>query len=228
MSRLTAQNRTRAAFSWSLVLAAAVVFWAWGCPAEGRTILLNAGDCDRAAGIAESAPRLSWALRRSHGVVHTAGVSLSEGRALLLRFDLDRIPVGQRIVHAELIVPVAGTSGTEPRFYLWRVLADWGAGVCYRYRFAREEQVPWTRPGARGISSDRAIRPTDVIRLPQPAEAVINVTEDVELWHSGRSQNFGWLFTVEDPGVQVDLQSPLWDDPAAWTLRITYEPELQQ
>jgi hypothetical protein len=198
---------------------------AWHSPTSARTILLNAGDCDRAAGISEAAPRLSWALRRDHGVINTGGVLLQPGDGLLLSFALEKIPEGQRIVHAELIVPVTRTAGPEPRFYLWRILHDWGAGVCYRYRFAGQERVPWTRPGARGISSDRATRPTDVVRVEQPGETAINVTEDVELWHSGSSPNYGWLLTVEDPEVRVDMHSPIWDNPAAWTLRITYEPE---
>jgi len=214
------------------VRAAATVLCAltvWCLPAAARTILLNAEDCDRMAGIAESAPRLSWAMARyGDGVFHNSQVSLSQESALLLRFSLDKVPAGQRIVHAELIVPVSAWGGNEPRFYLWRLLADWGPGVCYLYRSTRPEYTEWTKPGARGISSDRATRPTDIVRGADPGDVVINVTEDVGLWYGGGAPNHGWLFTVEDPGVAVTLASPAWAAPETWTLRITYEPEAEQ
>ena len=200
-------------------------------PAMARTVLLDVEHCDRIAAIDAAAPRLSWAMARDrHDTYHTAVASLTQDRSLLMRFSLDAIPPDQRIVHAELVVPVADQSGNEPRFYLWRLLAGWGPGVCHRYRYThegdREEKVEWTEPGARGISSDRATTPTDVVRVieGEANEKVINVTEDVELWYEGRATNHGWLFSVEEPQVVVDLASPLWTTSQGWTLRITYEP----
>lgn len=214
-------------------------------PVAARTVLLTIDDCDRAAAIHAEAPRLSWAARRhgsysspapEHDPFLTDTVRLTEASAMLMRFDLEAIPPGQRIVHAELVVPVAGVGGNEPRFYLWRLLADWGAGVSHAYRRVEPGEdgelvkQPWQRPGARGISSDRATRPTDIVRVTEDerAEKVINVTEDVELWYDQRAANHGWLFSVEDPEVSVDLDSPVYHEAERWTLRITYEPHQQQ
>lgn len=197
-------------------------------PAHARTVLLDIEHADRIAAIDADAPRLSWAMARDrHGNPYTTHVSLSEARSLLLRYSLEVIPSGQRIVHAELVVPVRSKGGSEPRFYLWRVLAHWGPGVCHDYRYIDDqEKLEWTRPGAAGIASDRATRPTDIVRVLEdgPAEMVINVTEDVELWYDERAPNHGWLFSVEDVGAVVHLESPLWETPEGWTLRITYEP----
>lgn len=203
-----------------------IVALAFCMPAQGKTILIDATDSDRMAGIAKSAPLQSWAMREPHaGKFDNARVSLASGRSFLIQFSLGRIPKGHRIVHAELLVPVIYSWGNEPRFYLWRMLADWGAGVSYRYRKAVGGKIEWTRPGASGNSSDRATRPTDIVRLTRQGEIAINVTEDVELWYTGAVPNNGWLFSVEDPGIQVDLHSPVWGHQKAWKIRVTCEPE---
>ena len=207
----------------SLLVALALALCA---PLLGRTIVVDSLVCDRMAAIADVAPRQSWAMHEVHaGVFTTTSITLTQGRSFLMRFALGNIPPGQRIAHAELIVPVTGYAGNEPRFYLWRVLADWGPGVCHLYRTARPDKVTWTKPGARGPSSDRATRPTDIVRLTASGEIVINVAEDVALWYSGAAANHGWLFSVEDPGTSVLLQSPVWDGQATWRLRLTYEPQ---
>lgn len=232
------------------LLAAALIA---ALPADARTIVIDGTKSDRMAGIAEPAPRQSWAMNEpSIGVFSVNAVLLARDRSFLIRFPLDSIPAGARIAHAELILPVTQCSGSEPRFYLWRILADWGPGVSYVYRKAesaldsaqasrnqgakggdnransptnRIGKIEWTRPGARGDSSDRATRPTDIARLTEPGDVTINVTEDVELWHTGMAANQGWMLTVEDPGTTVLLKSPVWEDgAAAWRLRITYEP----
>ena len=208
-----------------------------------RTVLLDIEQCDQAAAIHAEAPRLSWAGDRHtrhndegqprHNSFVTTRIALMQQSALLVRFDLNQLPDGHRIVHAELVVPVRGVQGNQPRFYLWRVLADWGPGVNHLYRritFDRDsqtyEKIPWTRSGARGISSDRATRPTDIIRLneDEATQKVVNVTEDVALWYDQHAPNHGWLFTVEDPGTEVRLRSPIYQNADLWTLRITYEP----
>lgn len=226
---------------WLAPLAAAVLLLPAG-PAAARTILLEIEDLDQAAAIHAEAPRLSWAARRhtphlspapAYDSFITARVDLTDQSALLMRFDLERIPADQRIVHAELVVPVTGMAGNDPRFYLWRTLAGWGAGVSHRHRRVRfddegkRQTEQWTKPGARAIGSDRAPRPTDVVRVTEDAasEAVINVTEDVELWYDGRAANHGWLFTVEEPETRVGLASPLYEHRERWTLRVTYEPQ---
>ncbi|MFW6059353.1 MAG: hypothetical protein ACODAQ_04185 [Phycisphaeraceae bacterium] len=221
-------DRSRRAAAWCLVV---VVCLASAAPLSARTILLGVEDCDGIAAIDAAAPRLSWAMARSgRQTYHTGHMALTEQRSLLMRFDLGRIPPDQRIVHAELVVPVRERLGSDPRFYAWRLLTDWGAGVCHLYRFTRrgesDERIPWTEDGARGIGSDRAAAPTDAVRVTssEASKYVINVTEDVELWYEDRAENHGWLFSVEDPEVEVRLASPLWHYRDDWTLRITYEP----
>jgi len=194
---------------------------------SAKTFVLTAQSSDRIAAIAEPAPRHSLAMNeRASGVFDTSRVHLAHDRSFLIRFSLERIPPAQRIAHAELMMPVAEVVGSEPRFYLWRLNARWGAGACYDYRTTVPKLTAWTRPGARGLSSDRATRPTDIVRLTGPGEVTVNVTEDVALWYTGSASNEGWIVTVEDPELAVYLASPLASTEArsAWKLRITYEP----
>lgn len=195
--------------------------------AWARTIIVTAAVCDRMAGISDIAPRQSWALSQPWpGIFSNSTLTLQPQQSFLFRFNLGQIPEGQRIAHAELTLPVNTWSGVEPRFYLWRVLPDWGRGVCHLYRKVEQDQkIEWSKPGAAGISSDRASRPTDIVRLTEVGDVVINVTEDVDLWHTGAAPNHGWMLTVEDPGTVVHLLSPAYSAAARWTLRVTYEPE---
>jgi hypothetical protein len=209
----------------SAARAFSVVMLLWASSAQGRTIVLNATDSDRMAGIAESAPRQSWAMYEyRQGYFITTALSVAPNHSFLFRLALDKIPPGHRIAHAELILPVVNFRGSDPRFYLWRILPDWGPGVNWIHRTGRPEKIEWTKAGGRGISSDRATRPTDVVRLTAIGEVAINVTEDVELWYSGAATNNGWMITVEDPDGFVQIGSPVWDQAAAWKLRVTYEP----
>ena len=208
-------------------LAAFLIMWlAAAHGVEARTVILDASNCDRVAGIAQAAPRHSWAMyERWPGIYTTDKVVIGPRQRFLFRFSLDKIPPGQRISHAELTLPVTERYGPEPRFYLWRITADWGPGVCYQYRLVGPKPVKWTKPGAAGLSADRATRPTDILRLYQNGDVTINVTEDVEAWYGGAAKNNGWLLSIEDPGIHVDLRSPLTGRDAGWKLRITYEPE---
>ena len=192
-----------------------------------RTEVFDASIVDRIAGIAEDAPRQGLALQPWGASFYSVGqVLLTQDRSMMLRFALDKIPADHRIAHAELVVPVRAVSGNEPRFYLWRTVANWGPGVCWKYqRVVKDTPVPWAREGARGIGMDRAAQPTDVLRLTNPQDIVVNVTEDIDLWHSGAAPNRGWMFTVEDPDVVVNLWSPIWDGVDRWKLRVTYEPK---
>lgn len=193
---------------------------------HAKTVVLTAESCDRMAAISEAAPRQSWAMNeRVSGEFDTSRVQLAEGHSFLVRFSLAAIPPGQRIAHGELTLPVADFAGNEPRFYVWRLLAAWDAGVCHQYRSARPKLLAWTKPGARGLSSDRATRPTDIVRVAK-SPVTVNVTEDVLLWYTGGAQNNGWMLTVEDPALAVYLTSPVasMDGRRAWKLRITYEP----
>lgn len=206
-------------------LCAVVVFIATtALPAQARTIVITDAVCDRMAMIAAVAPRMSWAYAPIHALGFTSeGILLRPEAALLIRFPLDGIPKGQRIVKAELLVPLGQFHKPGPRIHLHRVLADWGPGCCWLYRTTKPEKVPWAVVGCAGGSTDRAPRPTATLRPEKPGEIAVNVTEDIERWNSGGTPNNGWVFTCEDDTL-VTLSSPIWQSPNSWKLRITYEP----
>jgi len=192
-----------------------------------RTIEMEASAiADRMAMIAEDAPLMSWAAYMPWTGVYYANVmEIQQGRAFLIRFPMGDIPKKQRITNAELILTVQLTTGPDPRIYVWRILSDWGVGVCHQYRMIRPKPLEWAVPGGRGTSQDRAVRPTAVARIIEPGELVVNVTEDVEIWNAAAAQNHGWMLTVEDPGVIVRAACPLSDYSSQWKLRVTFEPE---
>ena len=196
--------------------------------AAARTVVIDAAEIDRAGAIADDAPRMSWAGYQpwTATIYHSNAVDLMPGHSMLVRFPITKIPAGQKITSAELIVPVEGIGGNDVRFYLWRLLPEWGHGVCHLYRSTRPAKSPWTVSGVRGVATDRAVQPTAIVRLTAVGEQAINVTEDVELWYTGAVPNNGWMFTVEDSGTFVRIPSPTLADRAqTWRLRITYEPE---
>lgn len=194
---------------------------------SARTIELTDFDCDRIAVISPQMPLSGWAASEvAAGQFSSSLLDLQGDRVFLIRFPLDRIPAGQRIVRAEWIVPIdliAGAATTK--LHVRRVLGPWGVGACYDYRMRRPKPVPWKQPGAKGIAADRAAQPTAVVNVVDPGEYTINVTEDVELWNTGAAENQGWLVTCEDPAGLVRLASPLWTGQGRYKLRVTYEPE---
>jgi len=195
--------------------------------AAARTIILDGEKIDAAASLDSQAPRQSMSFSQAWGQVRiNSQIHILQSRAMLVRYSLAEIPENHRIAYAELVLNVTSRAGTEPRFYLWRMVADWGVGACYDYsKVEGDKMTEWARKGAGNIGVDRAARPSDVIRLTENGEVIINVTGDVELWHKGAAPNNGWLISVEDPGVGVTFRSPLWDGMADWRLRVTYEPE---
>jgi hypothetical protein len=111
----------------SLILYGLVVL-----PAGAHTIIFDANEADRMAAISDVAPRMSWAAYEAWTAIYTTSyVDIAPSRSFLIRFALNKIPPGQRITYAELILPVSYFAGTDPRFYLWRVLAEWGPGVSH-------------------------------------------------------------------------------------------------
>jgi hypothetical protein len=197
-------------------------------PLWARTVILTDADCERMAMIAADFPRLSWATREiSPGVLTTHyDLTLGRGKAFLICYPVDQIPKGQRIVRAELTVPLYPNQG-EMRLQLRRVVGDWGAGVCHEYRMVRPKKTAWSKPGARDPGSDA--RPSVTARIPAgTTEQVLNVTEDVELWYTGAASNHGWLILPEFDDREIGCLSPLSDYPPGrgrWKLSITYEPE---
>jgi hypothetical protein len=194
--------------------------------AAGRTIILTDVDCERMAFIQAAAPRWGWGGYDIAGGVHSTGqFYMYADRAFLICFPLERIPRGQRILKAELsFTSVLQTPG-EQKLHLRRILAPWGAGVCWQYRSVRPKKEEWAQPGARGAGTDRAVKTSAVARTTEAGEKTVNVTEDVELWYTGAAANHGWMLTVEDPDVYVLLTSPVWTGRGNWKLRVTYEPE---
>jgi len=193
---------------------------------SARTVVLEGTEMDRVAGIAADAPRMGWAMSWLRpGIYTTAALDLVPGRSFLFRFPIEQVPAGHRITQAELILPVEEVEGTDPRLYVWRMATAWGVGACYTYRMTIPQKIEWTRPGAGGRFADRAGRATVVARLVSSGQKVLNVTEDVELWQAGVATNWGWLLTVEDPGVRIRLASPQGNGERQWKLRITHEPE---
>ena len=55
----------------------------------------------------------------------------------------------------------------------------------------------------------------------ETGEVSLNVTSDIDLWHSGTVKNYGWMICTEALNSVVRVGYPL--DPKAWKLRITYE-----
>lgn len=195
-------------------------------PAWSRTVILDGAAIDRAAVIQEDAPLQGWAGQSlSPGVFDSGNVVVNAKSALLLRFDLSSIPKGQRIAHAELTAPVSWGAGADLRFFLWRLTAEWGPGVCWKYRAVGPAKLEWAKAGARGAGTDRSVRPSAIVPVPKPADCRINVTEDVDLWYTGGAPACGWLFTMEEPEAAVMTGSPLWAGLPQWKLKITYEPE---
>ncbi|HUU70787.1 MAG TPA: hypothetical protein VM186_14760 [Planctomycetota bacterium] len=188
--------------------------------AAGRTIVLDASDWDQAAFIMENEPLSSWgSINHFH---------MTPRQALLVRYSLDQIPPGMHITNAEWIVPIY--DGIDVRFYIWRILQDWGPGVCWQYRAMLPEKAAWAEPGARALGTDRFVSPTASCRAQgtdrsnygSDAGLVVNVTKDVALWYTGAAGNYGWIITAED---HISLHSPFGRGTNMWKLRITFEPE---
>ena len=126
---------------------------------QARTITLKPEAVDAFAALSESHPRSGWAAQQidptlfvSHPPIGGASTSY------LVRYSFDQIPKGNRITHAEWVIP-AGPP-TTCTVTVWRVLAEWGIGVCHQFRRVHPQRQEWSVPGARGRSVDRATKPT--------------------------------------------------------------------
>lgn len=195
-------------------------------PASARTIVLTDVDCERMAFIQAGTPLWSWGgYDIATGVQSTGLFYMYADRAFLICFPLEQIPKGQRIVRAELMFTSVLQSGGEQKLFLRRIIAPWGAGVCWKYRSVQPDKVAWVQPGGRGAATDRAAKASVVIRTNQAGEKVANVTSDVELWYNGAAENHGWMLALEDHDVYIVLQSPVWTGRGNWKLHVTYEPE---
>jgi len=184
---------------------------------------------DRFACLIEEAPLASHVTHESGantGVFGSSVVVLNSSRSVMVRYDISAIPRGMRITNAELEIPVTYFTPADARFFVYRVLQDWGQGTSYKYRLRTPEQkIEWASPGARGGSSDRATGATASYRVKKAGKIILNVTSDVEMWYTKTAQNFGWLFAIEELGSTVMFTSPTYHGSEPWRLRVTYEPE---
>lgn len=212
---------------WLRILAAVSFALIFANTATAKTIILTDIDCERMAFIQAQAPLWSWGGYEANiGVQSTSQFYMTNTRAFLICFPLERIPKGQRILNAELTFVSGIQSAGDQKLHLRRILADWGAGVCWKYRTTQPNKTEWAQQGGRGPGRDRAAKATVVIRSAMPGIKVANVTNDVELWYSGVAPNHGWMLAMEDPEVIVVLQSPVWEPGRGkWQLKVTYEPE---
>jgi hypothetical protein len=190
---------------------------------SARTITLTADDCDMMAVISEAHARLSWVpIMMGPGVCDThTQMQLYPNMAAILRFPLDKIPKGQRITKAEFSVPVEYIGGTK-EFHVRRMLAEWGTGVCHSYRMTFPKKLEWSKPGAKGITSDRANKVSAVFKLEKPGVHTADVTEDIELWYTGAVPNRGFVISLDDGVVYM---TSFYPNGTNWKLQITYEPQ---
>lgn len=207
-----------------LTLALVILALPW--PLAARTIALKPEDVDLVAAITQQAPRFSWGAYESPvSIFRNAPFIGTTDNSFFIRYPLDKIPKGQRISLAELSVPVNGVHPLPTRLYFWRVLVEWGVGVCHQFRMMRPKKEAWTVPGARGNSTDRATKPTTVLGVTEIGEKSVNLTKDVEMWYTGATPNYGWMICVEDREAYVQFQSPIHAETGNWELRVTYEPQ---
>ena len=190
--------------------------------ASARTITLKPDALDTFAVLAENHPRNGWAAQPIDASLYLSNPPLTApNTSFILRYSFAQLPPGQRITHAEWIIP--GGAAATGTVTVWRVIADWGIGVCHQFRMVYPKPLPWSVPGARGKSIDRATKPTGSGKFSAASpQATVNVTQDVELWHTGAAPNRGWLLTFDSASLLV---SPTHAGRGQWQLRITYEPE---
>ena len=213
----------------SCMLALAVIFAA-AIPVDAKTLVITLDESDQIACISAKAPRMSWATWDfGKGVFDSAHqVQFRGGIGVIIRFPLESIPKGQRILKAELTTSALYVEGASTRIQVRRMLADWGAGVCHSFRRTYPEKQEWAQPGGRGAGVDRAAKDSAVLEFKAVGESTVDITEDVELWYTGGAANRGWMLPLENEQQNIYLASPYGpnqDSGKKWKLQITYEPE---
>jgi hypothetical protein len=197
-----------------------------------RTIEMNCSDMTGFAIISAEAPLEGWVstgtapTATNFGAYYASTIDVTQQRTMLMRFDLSQVPKDVQITRAELIIPIAYQPGTNLRFAVYRIVNEWGAGVCEKFRTRRPQEQPWAEPGAKGIGTDRAQTATQYVELTKTETDIrVNVTADLELWQSGAATNQGWLLCAEDQYNWIRIASPVYSQRAQWRLRVTYEPK---
>jgi hypothetical protein len=199
--------------------------------ASARTLSFTAEDCDQMAVLSAKHPKMSWAATLAAGqVLNTENqLQLYPYMTLLMRFDLTKIPKDVRITKAELTMPISYLAGGKSECSCRRILAEWGTGVCHTHRMRYPKEVPWAQPGCRGGGTDRAAKDSGVFRWEKIGDSTIDVTEDIELWHTGAAANRGWVFALDTPHPNIiyapSPYAPHVGGAKQWKLQITFEPQ---
>lgn len=194
--------------------------------AQGRTITIEDTDTTMMAFINPRVPLASWAGREVWtGIFLQDYLDLASGRRFLIRYPLDQIPPGQRIVSAKWFIPLNSYPSPAPRLFVWRILSPWGLGVSYQNRTTYPKPTPWAAPGMGAPGIDRSLEPSNIVQLDTGNELMIDVTQDVELWYTGFAANHGWALSIDEGNQYLRLDSPLNGGARRYRLRITYEPE---
>lgn len=193
---------------------------------HARTITLDDSQVMQMAHIGPEIPEACWlGAHLVPGMYYSVYIEMTPGRRLLIRYPLEQIPKGQRIVSAQWIFPITYAPYPSQRLFIWRVLQPWGLGVNYTMRTQFPKPLPWSSPGADAPGVDRAITPTAAIRIQSAEEQIIDVTQDVQLWYSGVAPNNGWVMALDEGNQYLRLGNPMYDAKGVYKLRITYEPE---
>jgi len=155
------------------------------------------------------------------------------GSVFLIKFDLSSIPAGARILAAQLGIYVedrnhhVNTQHLDTKVGVWRMLVEWGPGVCWENRGGKDEKA-WGQPGGKQAGQDRAQQPTDTPLLKSTRSWLkFNVRADVEAILGGEP-NYGWAIENMDVtnGEGFELITPISGDPKFRpTLTITYQPK---
>jgi hypothetical protein len=177
-------------------------------------------------------PRESWVPNEVHQWYLPYRLR-DQGSVFLIKFDLSSIPAGSRILAAQLGIYVedrnhhVNTQHLDTKVGVWRMLVEWGPGVCWENRGGKDEKS-WGQPGGKQAGQDRAQQPTDTPLLKSSRSWLrFNVRADVEALLSGEP-NHGWAVENMDitNGEGFELVTPISGDPKYRpTLTITYQPK---
>jgi len=212
-------SKTPSVSAWSICIAFLLILTA--LPLSARTITLKPEALDAFAVLSEANTINGWASYNYDYTRYTADTpGGGPATSYLLRYSLAQIPKGMRITHAEWTI---AHNVSSANVNVWRVLAEWGLGVCYQYRATYPQKLEWSVPGAKGKSTDRATNPTATGQFVNGQLLTVNVTQDVEMWYNGAAPNRGWLLTFD--GFALLHSATHGGHRTKWQLTITYEPE---
>ena len=150
----------------------------------------------------------------------------------LIKFDLSSSPAANRILTAQLVIYVqdrnsyVNTQHLDTKVGVWRMLVEWGPGVCWENRGGKDEK-PWGQPGGKQAGQDRAQQPTDTPLLKSENTWLrFDVRADVEAILGGEP-NYGWAVeNIDALGDGFSIVTPISGDPKFRpVLVITHQPK---